>query len=279
MFEYDDPKSGDTIGSILRQQRENKKLNLEDIAEELKIRPRYLQALENDQLDLLPGKLYRRSFLKAYAQFLNLNQDRILEMLEQYESSEESLEKEPHEASGIEKKTEEPKKERNFSPKKLLFNKSHTTYRFVILTILALVIVCLIYVIKPGMKKRLNPVPELSTGATESLSTKPMGVDTTSFEWRLDNLLTNSAPMILRVKAQKEGWVEVIADDKTLFSGIIIPGMAIEFKAHDYFSVNLGKNEGVEFYLNGMKMNPMEKGIYRLDRNNYKSFFQNSRNP
>jgi cytoskeleton protein RodZ len=277
MFEYDDPKSGDTIGSILRQQRESKKLNLEDIAGELKIRPQYLQALENDQFDLLPGKLYRRSFLKAYAQFLNLDQDNILEMLDQYESSKESLGKEPHEALGIEKKTEESKKERSFSPKKLLFSKSHVAYLFVILAILALVIVCLIYVIKPGMKKKPSPVPDLPAGATESLSTKPTGVDTTSFAWRLDNLLTDSTEMILRIKAKRSNRVTVIADAKTLFSGIIAAGMTIEFKANDYFSLNLDTNEGVEIYLNGMQINPLRKGIYRLDRKNYKSFF--SQNP
>jgi transcriptional regulator with XRE-family HTH domain len=279
MFEYDDQKSGDTIGSILRQQRESKKLNLEEIAGELKIRPQYLQALENDQLDLLPGKLYRRSFLKAYAGFLNLNQDRILEMLEQHESSKESLGEGPFETLGTEKKTEESKKERNFSPKKLLFSKSRATYPFVILAILALVIICLIYIIKPGMKKKPNPVPELSIGASESLNTMPTDVDTTSFEWRLNNLLTNSAPMILRIKTQREGWVEVIADDKTLFSGNVSPGMTIEFEANNYFSINLGKDEGVEIYLNGMKLNPLEKGIYRLDRKNYMTFFQNPRTP
>lgn len=274
MFEYDDQKSGDTIGLILRQQRESKKLNLEEIAGELKIRPQYLQALENDQFDLLPGKLYRRSFLKAYAGFLNLNQDRILEMLDQYESSKESLG-----TLGIEKKTEESKKERTFSPKKLLFSKSRVTYRFAILGVLALVIICLIYVIKPGMKKKPNPVPESSAGATESLNMKPTDVDTTSFEWRLDNLLTNSAPMILRIKTPKGGWVKVIADDKTLFSGNMSLGVAIEFEANNYFSINVGEGEGVEVYLNGMKMNALEEGIYRLDRKNYRTFFQNPTTP
>lgn len=279
MFEYDDQKNGDTIGSILRQQRENKKLNLEEIAEELKIRPQYLQALENDQFDLLPGKLYRRSFLKAYAQFLNLNQDQILEMLEQYESSKEFLGNEPHGTFGIEKKTDESKKERAISQKKLRFSKSRATYCFAMLGVLALAIVCFIYVIKPGMKKKPNPVPELSAAATESLNIEPTDVDTSSLEWRLDNLLTNSAPMILRIKAKKEGWVKVIADDKTLFSGNMSLGMAIEFEAENYFSINLGKGEGVEIYLNGMQMNPLEKGIYRLDRKNYKSLFQNSKTP
>lgn len=274
MFQYDDGESQDTIGSILRQQRENKKLNLEKIAEELKIRPQYLEALEKDQFELLPGKLYQRSFLKAYAQFLNLDQDHILKMFEQYGSSKESFRKEPEGTLPVGKRVlEESIKEGSTLQTEPRFSQSHAGYWFAIWAGLVLGIFCLIYLAKPGMKKKHDIASELSASAIESRKGKPEVVDTTSFLWRLDNLLTCSTQMILRIEAKKDTWVKVTADEKTLFSGIMFSGMAVEFKANDYFSINLGKREGMEIYLNGMKMNPLWKGIYRLERKNYKNFF------
>jgi len=273
MFQYDDEKSKESIGSILRQQRESKKLKLEEIAKELKIRLQYLEALENDQFELLPGKLYQRSFLKTYAQFLDLDQDYILKIFDQDEKSQRSLRKELEETLPEGKKPlEESIKEKSSLPSEPQSSKSRAGYWFGILAGLVLGIFCLIYLAKPGMKKKHDIAPELSAPA-ESLTTEPEAVDTTSFAWRRDNLLTNSVEMTLRIVAKGNSWVRVTVDKNTLFSGFIAPGMAIEFKANDSFSVNLGKNEGVEFYLNGMKMNPLEKGIYRLDRENYKSFF------
>ena len=274
MFQYDDEKSKESIGSILRQQRESKKLKLEEIAEELKIRLQYLEALENDQFELLPGKLYQRSFLKTYAQFLDLDQDHILKIFDQDEKSQRSLRKELEETLPEGKKPlEESIKEKSSLPSEPQSSKSRAGYWFGILAGLVLGIFCLIYLAKPGMKKKHDIAPELSATAADSLNEEPEAVDTTSFAWRLDNLLSNSAEMTLRVEAKGDSWVRIIADKKTSFSGIIAAKMAIEFKANDYFSINLGKNEGVETYLNGMKMNPLEKGIHRLDRKNYKSFF------
>jgi transcriptional regulator with XRE-family HTH domain len=274
MFQYEDEESQDTIGSILRQQRESKKLNLEKIAEELKIRPQYLEALEKDQFELLPGKLYQRSFLKAYAQFLNLDQDHILKMFEQYGSSKESFRKESEGTLPVGKKVlEESIKEGSTLQTEPRFSQSRAGYWFAIWAGLVLGIFCLIYLAKPGMKKKHDIASELSASAIESRKGKPEVVDTTSFLWRLDNLLTNSTQMILRIEAKKDTWVKVTADEKTLFSGIIVPELAIEFKANDYFSINLGNNEGLEVYLNGMRMNKLEKGIHYLDRKNYKNFF------
>jgi cytoskeletal protein RodZ len=271
MFEYDDQETSDTIGSILRQQRKSKKLNLEEIAEKLKIRPQYLEALENDQFEFLPGTLYQRSFLKTYAQFLDLDQNRILKMFDQYEKSQKSFSKEAEE----EKLSEESIAENFTLPSESKLSKRRIGYYIAALVGLALAILCLIYLLKPDSKKKQDIASELSTVVKDSLSAWPEVVDTPSSAWRLDNLLGDSTEMILRIQAKQNSRVRVIADAKTLFSGTMPTGMAIEFKADDYFSLNLDTNEGVDIYLNGIKMNPLKKGIYRLDRKNYRSFFQN----
>ena len=61
------------IGSSLKDARLRKGIDLPTAAEATKIRPRHLQALEEEQFDLLPGQTYVRGFLKTYADFLDLD--------------------------------------------------------------------------------------------------------------------------------------------------------------------------------------------------------------
>jgi cytoskeleton protein RodZ len=60
------------IGSTLRQARERRGLDLQDIAEATRIRAKYLAALENEQLAQLPEDVYARAFMRTYADFLGL---------------------------------------------------------------------------------------------------------------------------------------------------------------------------------------------------------------
>jgi cytoskeleton protein RodZ len=269
MFQYDDEETRESIGSILRRQREMRKLKLEEISEELKIRPRHLKALENGQFHLIPGRLYQRSFLKTYAQFLNLDQSHVLRMFDQHEKSRGRVREELEGTAALEGSVKEMPR----LPPQPPSVPNRTGYRLAVFAGLVLGILCFLYLSKPGMIETDEAAPGLTSAAAESLTTEADAVDTTTFDWRLDNLLASSPEMLLRIEAKGDSWVKVIADKNTLFSGIIAAGMAIEAKANDHFSIHLGRNEGVDFWLNGMKMKLLEKGIHLLDRDNYRSYF------
>ena len=61
------------IGSSLREARLRKGLTLSEAAEATKVRSRHLQALEDEQFDVLPAQTYVRGFLKTYADYLGLD--------------------------------------------------------------------------------------------------------------------------------------------------------------------------------------------------------------
>ncbi len=63
------------IGSSLREARRRRGLELAEVEAATLIRGRYLEALEQEQFDLLPAGSYRRSFLREYAEFLGLDGD------------------------------------------------------------------------------------------------------------------------------------------------------------------------------------------------------------
>ena len=69
------------LGSSLRLAREAQGLTLADAEKATRVRARYLRALEDGQLDQLPGGSYPRVFLRDYASFLGLDPTLLLERL------------------------------------------------------------------------------------------------------------------------------------------------------------------------------------------------------
>lgn len=66
------------IGEIFQARREELGINLEQAEEATRIRRRYLEALEDDRFDDLPGEVYVRGFLRIYADYLGLNPEELL---------------------------------------------------------------------------------------------------------------------------------------------------------------------------------------------------------
>ena len=66
-----------SIGEILRRERLKRNLELGQIAQELKISPRFLEAIEAGQLDKLPGGVFTKSFTMQYARLLGLDEEKI----------------------------------------------------------------------------------------------------------------------------------------------------------------------------------------------------------
>jgi len=65
------------IGATLREARNRRKLDLSEVESAIKIRLRYLRAIENEDWDVLPGGAYTRAFIRTYADYLGLDGDRL----------------------------------------------------------------------------------------------------------------------------------------------------------------------------------------------------------
>lgn len=63
------------IGASLREARTRRGLSSADVQKAIRIRERYLAALEEEKWDLLPGDAYAKGFLRTYAEFLGLDGD------------------------------------------------------------------------------------------------------------------------------------------------------------------------------------------------------------
>ena len=63
----------DSIGEIFETKRKSLGLSLKEIENATKIRTRYLQAIEDDNFDIIPGGAYVKGFIRTYASFLKID--------------------------------------------------------------------------------------------------------------------------------------------------------------------------------------------------------------
>src|SRR5215212_5804587 len=70
-----------TIGQRLKAEREEQRLTLEKVFEATRIRIQYLQALEADDLSVMPSPVQARGYLRNYAEYLGFDVEHVLQEL------------------------------------------------------------------------------------------------------------------------------------------------------------------------------------------------------
>ena len=73
------------IGAVLQRARLDMGLSLREVGGRIHIRAHYLEALEQGNMQRLPGLPYARGFLSTYVTFLNLDRDEIMRRFEDVE--------------------------------------------------------------------------------------------------------------------------------------------------------------------------------------------------
>ena len=66
------------FGENLRREREMRGVSLEEISSSTKISLRFLEAIEREDFSKLPGGIFSRSFIRSYARYLGLDEERVV---------------------------------------------------------------------------------------------------------------------------------------------------------------------------------------------------------
>jgi cytoskeleton protein RodZ len=67
-----------SFGEHLRREREMRGVSLDEIVKSTKISRRLLQALEDEQFDLLPGGIFNKSYVRAYAKCVGIDEEQAV---------------------------------------------------------------------------------------------------------------------------------------------------------------------------------------------------------
>lgn len=73
------PRGYDGVGMSLAAARQRLGLSREEVADRLRIRSAFLEAIERGRFEQLPGRTYALGFLRAYGEFLGLDPDAVIE--------------------------------------------------------------------------------------------------------------------------------------------------------------------------------------------------------
>ena len=73
-----------SIGEQLRLAREGRGIGLREISDQTRISVRYLEAIESNDYGRLPGGVFNRSFIKAYARYIGYDEHAAIEGYTRY---------------------------------------------------------------------------------------------------------------------------------------------------------------------------------------------------
>lgn len=248
-----------SIGTQLKEARNKKALSLEEVHSRTKIHPRVIQLLEEDKFDKLPSPLFVKSFLKSYAELLEINPE---EMARAYEKVEP---KQPQQVLFIRPAAEREKKDF------LRFDRSLFVLPILVLGVLG-VGGGAIFLTKAAVhrlhekKAVVTMVKSSKTSKTESQKNSP---ETAS---NPDNWL-RSAPLgnfpkigkkealHLKITAADNVWLRVTCDGKVLFQSILKRGIAEAWTANDHFEIWTGNASSMQLILNNHDLGSPGKGV------------------
>src|SRR6266568_5011262 len=150
------------FGENLRREREMRNVTLEEISDSTKISLRALQALEAEDFRKLPGGIFNRSFVRTYARFLGLDEDKVVAEFLALSPQNEDVDMQ------------------QFNPVKAATPKETPRGRLVVLT-LALTLLAAGYALYSYSRQRLaNPPPPISSAGRTPPSAPPLAQGTSA---------------------------------------------------------------------------------------------------
>ncbi|GAH94063.1 unnamed protein product [marine sediment metagenome] len=246
------------IGNFLKERREAKGISLIEVEKDLKIRKKYLQALEEGNIDIIPGRTYIIGYLRNYSKYLGIDEENINQIIQTYND----LEKQK---AGLEETKKKniylKRKDRSIFEKKRFF----FPVKYVYLTSFVLVIFIGLLWINNSLKKAQDfpvPSPEIETEATLTLPEENVETKTeTLIEETLssENALISKMP-ILKIIANDNTWVKVLSKDEIIFEGILFKGEEIFWQSDQSLNLITEYPAKIETYYND-EVVEINKGI------------------
>jgi len=76
----------DKISDILREEREKRKISIEEITEKTRIPLKYIQLVEKGQWDKFPSKVHLFGYIKLYCECIGFKEEKIEEILSEFKN-------------------------------------------------------------------------------------------------------------------------------------------------------------------------------------------------
>ncbi|MCG3176123.1 MAG: hypothetical protein MOGMAGMI_01063 [Candidatus Omnitrophica bacterium] len=242
-----------TIGGQLKEAREKKSLTHEEVHAKIKIHPRVLQLMEEDKFEKLPSPLFAKSFLRSYADFLQIDADQVVSNYE---------------------------KQGRREPEQVLFirpaesRQKTSDRRWIAPAILLCVVLAgaaLIFAAGKAAYERISGLRSQRTQVRTQAPRKapavvPVEKDGTWLRSPSQGnypRINRNAPLQLRIKALDNVWMRVTADGKIVFQSILKRGATESWTAVSSYEIWTGNSSNMSLTLNGAALGSPGKGVVK----------------
>lgn len=237
----------DSVGQLLKEKRLERGLVLEDVADAMKIRRKYIEALENGNYSEIPDKVYTKSFLKIYADYLGLDRVYILKRYMDEVAQEEII-------------APQTIDQKSFGNVNIAKEKSRTSLLvglLIGLSILALVI----WGISSLRQKKALPSTESNhinqqSGKNLNLVEIPELAPVQNIDGNQSTPAHQFDKLIIHLKASDKVWLGIKADQKDLPSYTLKKGEEKTLEATKTLDLTIGKPYALALTINGFEITP-----------------------
>ena len=246
----------ESFAQELKAKREEKKITLREIYEKTRIDAKYLEEIEKGNFDFMPD-VYIRAFIRKYADVVDLPQEEAMNM---YDAAREgkSIEEVTKNATGTDDENPKLPNDKDSSEAATYSNltekKNNTT--IIIGAILGIVLIIATYyfvvyngndeiIVEPKIEEILNERNNIE----ETPKFKIEKRDTV-----FQNKMVKTDSLSLRINAIDTSWFRIIIDSSTKDEFILNPNRTKVLSAQSKINLLLGNAGGVEFFLNGKKL-------------------------
>lgn len=235
----------DHLGAVLSDRRNILGLKIEDVAEDIKIRPEYLRALEDEALDTLPTPEYGRLFLKSYAERLGIDVSEAYALLDLCERPVKA--KPPSEA-----------------PPEGGAQRQPTTRRPLPIIWVSAAVVIVVAVGLWALLRSGGDAPDSGAVRESPDEAPPPAAEIVAAPEERPVPNIGDGPMQLELTFDRETWVVLAADDDTVVNRLLYAGDVVQATAVGYFNLTLGHTDGVAATIDGQRLIPFYERASRL---------------
>ncbi len=239
------------IGERLRYAREARGLTLGAVESLTRIRAVYLQALEDEQFDRLPGPAYTRGYLRTYALALGIPANELVEM---YPG-----------AFGT-----SPRPVFTTSPAQIPIRPTTPPSRLRRLVMYiggtaVTVILVLGFIGYQQLRQFAQPVPPLPSTPSVDSAQPPAKPAPAALPEAKPSVIpvpqtAASGGVELALVASGTSWLNVVADGTEVFQGFVQAGDAPVWRAQQRLTIRVGNMDAVTLRVNGQLLHPERQG-------------------
>lgn len=234
------PGESSTFGEWLRRQREMREIGLREIADTTKISFRYLEAMEADRFDLLPAPIFAKGFLRAYAKYVGLSPDEVVNHYLAVHTPKDAAV--PGDGGQVRSKP------RTIDPSGSTMRPSWSYGS--LLALAGLVLLILVAVAAYFGDHRREEAP--ASGQTPPITAPPVAAPPPAET--VPPLPAPNSPLEVSLDFSKDCWIEVMVDGKKKVSELRVQGEALQLDAQRSVSLTLGNATAVSIHVNGLPL-------------------------